>query len=191
MPETQTSQTQIPEALSANSDSDSHVIISVPNVGRVAFPAEMPPADIHAAILDHLDSQAPDLGQSASQPSANDVLETQDNFRKAASDAWAATRNGTKNEEAGFAINKDGSAGPVSVNQGIHGTFQVPSSSMALFHTHPNLSTSDPSPTDIATAKKVGKTIYVGSREGLFAVDPSGNVTHIYKNDEWQHKAKR
>ena len=51
--------------------------------------------------------------------------------------------------------------------------------------THPNDRTDKPSVDDIEIAKRVHKTIFVVSRSGLWAVDPGGVVSQVFKNSDW------
>jgi hypothetical protein len=43
----------------------------------------------------------------------------------------------------------------------------------------------EPSADDIQIAKKMHHTVYVASKGGLFAVDPGGQVTHVFKSENW------
>ena len=47
---------------------------------------------------------------------------------------------------------------------------------------------SRPSQNDIEVAKQTKKTVYVVWCSGLFAVDPSGNVTNTYSDLNWMKK---
>ncbi len=42
-----------------------------------------------------------------------------------------------------------------------------------------------PSETDIATAKKLGRSVYVVSKSGLQVVEKDGKVTNVYANPDW------
>jgi|SRR5215470_2810514 len=51
-----------------------------------------------------------------------------------------------------------------------------------------------PSELDVTIAKTTDKMVYVGSRDGLYSVDPDGNVRHVFSKINWfdkRSKAKR
>ena len=48
-----------------------------------------------------------------------------------------------------------------------------------------------PSDTDISTAKKIGRSVYVVSRSGLQVVEKDGKVTNIYSNPDWMNRDNR
>ena len=63
----------------------------------------------------------------------------------------------------------------------------VPKDAPYTIHSHPNHAGSStmggqPFATDIATAKKLGKYVYVVSRTGLQTVSPAGDVAVVYTN---------
>jgi hypothetical protein len=69
----------------------------------------------------------------------------------------------------------------------------VPGDAYATIHSHPNhfqggAAGGQPSDTDINTAKKLGKTVYVVSKNGLQAVDKFGKITNVYSNSDWLTK---
>ena len=48
----------------------------------------------------------------------------------------------------------------------------------------PNLASS----VDIATAKKLGRSVYVVSKSGLQVVEKDGKVTNVYSNPDWMSR---
>jgi hypothetical protein len=62
---------------------------------------------------------------------------------------------------------------------------------MGSARTHPNDRQDDPSPADIAAAKKSGNWIWVVGRTGLYSVSPKGNVQHIYKSADWMSEDEK
>jgi len=45
-----------------------------------------------------------------------------------------------------------------------------------------------PSELDVTIAKTTDKMVYVGSRDGLYSVDPDGNVRHVFSKINWFDK---
>jgi hypothetical protein len=119
------------------------------------------------------------------------VVEHSAAFRKAAKDAWHATRNGTMAIEAGFSIDRDGRPGKIQTSMGAPGDaahhLKLTSSSTAMgtLHVHNKFGAPTPSGDDINTAKTLRKIVYVASREGLYSVGPDGIVLHLFKTADW------
>lgn len=72
-------------------------------------------------------------------------------------------------------------------------SLQVPSDAKSTLHTHPshfNGATASPLPsvTDIDTAKKLNRNVYVVSPEGLSVVEGDGKVTNIYNDSGWMNR---
>jgi len=118
-------------------------------------------------------------------------------FRKAARNAWRATSNGTARYETGFSIDENGRPGELqisrfqsvdSLNHINHVRLISRSNDLGTFHIHNNYTYSKPSELDINIAKTTQKTVYVGSREGLYSVDPEGNVRHVFSTLTWFDK---
>src|SRR5258708_39376559 len=62
-----------------------------------------------------------DYGFSFDTGEAIRIVERSAAFRRAAKDAWHATRNGTKAIEAGFSIDRDGRPGKIQTSMGAPG----------------------------------------------------------------------
>jgi hypothetical protein len=136
--------------------------------------------------LDHVQSK---------QPNRDDVLENQKSFKEASKAAWSGVASGLVPREAGFNVDKYGRAGTNTEHSARNG--EVPSvemgvspQAMALVHAHPLVGGFSPRPAknDIEVAKQTEKTLCVVGSQGLFAVDPSGNVTNVYSDPEWMKK---
>jgi hypothetical protein len=173
-----------------------HVVIPVLHpdggVDNIAVPADTPIPDLHAALTDYY---LPDLGQQSSQPTADGAVENSPAFKQRAQQAWDAAVRGVRPDvESGFEVGRTGNAGPLQTQLTPRGStpqdkIQLSSpNSLGVLHTHPNTSVSSPSPGDIAAAKAAHKTVWLTSRDGLFAVDPGGKVTRIFTSDNWMKK---
>jgi len=112
-------------------------------------------------------------------------------FKKAAEDAWHAAHNGSAPFETGFAIDENGRPGKLqssifAPDENAHHLRLVFSPTcMATFHVHNKFGEPEPSPHDVEIAKTKHMTMYVGSRDGLYAVDPDGNVRHVFTSPTW------
>jgi hypothetical protein len=121
-------------------------------------------------------------------------LEHSGAFKKAAKDAWNATRNGTKAIEAGFSIDQYGHPGKIQTSMGDRGDaahkLKLISSSTAMgtLHVHNKFGVPTPSENDIRAAQTLHKMVYVASQEGLYSVDPDGNVLHVFEGVDWFNK---
>jgi hypothetical protein len=115
-------------------------------------------------------------------------------FRKAARKAWRATWNGSARYETGFSIDETGRPGEVQssefASQGGLNHLRLISKSNALgtFHIHNNYGDPRPSELDVNIAKATHKMVYVGSRDGLYSVDPDGNVRQVFSTANWYDK---
>ena len=115
-------------------------------------------------------------------------------FRKAAKNAWNATRNGTEAIEAGFSIDQYGRPGKIQTSMGDRGdaahNLKIISSSTAMgtLHVHNKFGVPTPSENDIRAAKTLHKMVYVASQKGLYSVDPDGNVLHVFDGVDWFNK---
>jgi len=118
-------------------------------------------------------------------------------FRKAARNAWRATWNGTARYETGFSIDENGRPGELQSSEfaardGLsHVRIISRSNALGTFHIHNNYGDPRPSELDINIAKTTHKMVYVGSRDGLYSVDPDGNVRHVFITINWFDKMKR
>jgi hypothetical protein len=124
-------------------------------------------------------------------PSKEGVVENSPQFKEAAKAIWKAANEGRNPNEAATTIDKNTERGPIVVgDQEGHMSMVVPADATSQLHTHPNhfqgqQAGGQPSQTDIATAKKLGKNVYVVSKSGLQMVDKYGKVTSIYNNSDW------
>jgi hypothetical protein len=115
-------------------------------------------------------------------------------FRKAAEQAWRSTRNGDAPYEAGFSIDKDGRPGKIqmsmfaTVHAKTHLSIASTPTALGTLHVHTKYGEPTPSDDDIKSAKTLHKMIYVESRNGLYAIDPDGNVRHVFADVEWFSK---
>jgi len=115
-------------------------------------------------------------------------------FRKAARNAWRATWNGTARYETGFSIDENGRPGGLqssefATHDGLsHVRLVSRSKALGTFHIHNNYGDSKPSELDINIAKTTHKMVYVGSRDGLYSVDPDGTVRHLFRTVNWFDK---
>jgi hypothetical protein len=179
--------------------STGHVVVPVlhPNgeTHNISVPADTSLDDLHSALLETYTHPA--IESQIKQPTKEGVLEYSDAFRKAAKDAVSASR-GFMGNEAGFASNAQGTPGKIQQDLGggsdtaHHVRIVAPSDAQYTFHTHPSRTGGDePSPEDKQNAKNLHRTIYVASQAGLFGVDPSGQVTHVFENSDWASKTPR
>lgn len=112
-------------------------------------------------------------------------------FRKAARDAWKAARNGTARYETGFSIDQNRRPGKLQSSEFApkdafnHLRIVSKSSAVGTFHIHTRYGDPRPSEMDINTAKTIRKMVYVASHEGLYSVDPDGNVCHVFNAANW------
>ncbi len=154
---------------------------------NIAVPEGTSMEDFHSALQDYYHN---DLTPQ-NQPTREGTLEMSDQFRKAARDAVSASR-GFMGNEAAFAVDAQGNPGKIQQEIGAgsqnahHVAIKAPSNALATLHTHPRRTGADePSPEDIQVAKNQHHTIYVASQGGLFAVDPGGAVSHVFKSPSW------
>ena len=135
-----------------------------------------------------------ELRFSVNTGTATSVVEHSPAFRKAARDAWHATRNGTKPYEAGFSIDKDGRPGKIQTSMGALGDaahhLKIISSSTAIgtLHVHNKFGAPEPSDDDINVAETLHKIVYVASREGLYSIGPDGRVLRVFNRADWFDK---
>ncbi|PYQ60055.1 MAG: hypothetical protein DMF58_09455 [Acidobacteria bacterium] len=67
----------------------------------------------------------------------------------------------------------------------------VPDNVVAIVHTHPPRMDPRPSPGDIKAAQRLGLAIYVLTRHGIYAADPSGAVVPVIERPDWITAAMR
>jgi len=171
-----------------------HIIVPIvhPETGEVhniAVPEDTDLADLHSALADS--GYAHPALDTQKQPTKEGALEYSDAFRKAAGNAVAASRNFTGNE-SGFAVDAKGQPRKTqtSIGSGIenahHLRIAAPWNTMATLHTHPTRTgTEGPSADDIQNAKNLRRTVYVASSGGLYAIDPGGSVSQVFKSPTW------
>jgi hypothetical protein len=172
-----------------------HVVIPVLNpsgdIHNIAVPEDTSMADLHDSLVDSgyahpaLDQQ---LGQQ--QPTKDGAIEYSPAFKKLAANMWDRSGRGVQQTEVGTYIDKSGNAGnvtehPTGSDPNANVKVNVPNDAVGVIHTHPNHSGDRPSPADVQAAKDNKKTVYVTSRTGLWATDPSGKITQIFSNPLW------
>jgi hypothetical protein len=122
------------------------------------------------------------------------VLENSPEFKKAATDVWKAAGEGRNSNESGTYLDQNNERGPIATsNTEGKMSLVVPREAESTIHSHPNHAGSSmmggqPSETDIATAKKLGRSVYVVSKSGLQVVEKDGKVTSIYSNPDWMSR---
>jgi hypothetical protein len=164
-------------------------------IDHIAVPHDTDLGDLHAALSDagylHPALDTPPVAG----PTKEGSLEYSEAFRKAATDAWRASGLGTQPGEAGAYLDAQGQPSKVqwqaegASSQARMGV-SVPKDAPYLLHTHPNDRDSAPSPQDIKSAITKNKTIYVTSKAGLYAVDPAGKVSQVFRNSDWASQKK-
>ena len=162
------------------------------DIHQIAVPPDLPLPDFHDALLDagyHLGGDQ--------QPSPLGALEMQPKFKEQVARAWESIGNGTHESESDFLVNDDGTMSkiheePDNAKLNGHISVKAPAGTFAVVHTHNLHLSPKPSTGDIESAKKWGHPIYVASRDGLYVIDPAGNVTHVYNSiDDLTKKAKK
>ena len=131
---------------------------------------------------------------SDTQPTESGAEERQQKFIEAARTAWGNAASGTLRKEAGFIDYKNRLQEPDQTEPSRNNELEqrVPKSAFATVHTHSNERQPDPSDADIQVAKKIGKPVYVISREGLYMVRPSdGKVMQVFQGTDWMKDKKK
>jgi hypothetical protein len=175
---------------------------------HIEFPANTPVEEVHRALLDHVES-APEIsdpnfknkgvpysepeksgpyGWKEAQPTTEGTLEHDPKFKDVASKVWQAAGYGKEAAESGTYLDQNLDRGPISSSErGVEGKMSVvvPKDAPYTIHSHPNHAGSSimggqPSATDIATAKKLGKYVYAVSRTGLQYAAPSGDTGVVF-----------
>jgi proteasome lid subunit RPN8/RPN11 len=153
---------------------------------QIEIPAGTPQPDLQQALMEDGYREG---------PMAEGVVENTPAFRDAARRSWQNAEEGILRCEAGFSYYKEPLHQPDqdAVSRDNHLTQHDAKNVVALVHTHPNDRQQDPSPDDIASAKKLGKPVYVISRSGLFVARPSdGQVVKVFDGTDWMSdKSKR
>jgi hypothetical protein len=127
-------------------------------------------------------------------PTKEGVLENSPEFKKTASAVWEAAARGKNATESGTYLDPNLERGPISTsNTEGKMSLVVPKDAQSTIHSHPNHAGSSmmggqPSDTDIQTAKKLGKSVYVVSKSGLQVVEKDGKVTNVYSNPDWMSR---
>jgi hypothetical protein len=182
----------------ANDFDSGHVVLPVANpsggVDHIAVPADTDLGDLHDALSD-AGYLHPALDTPVTGPSAQGALENSAAFRQVANQAWRTSGLGTQPGEAGAYLDAQGQPSkvqwqPEGQSNQAKMDISVPKSAPYLIHTHPNNKRSDPSPGDIKSAQTANKTIYVTSKSGLYAVDPSGKVSQVFRDGNWASEKK-
>jgi hypothetical protein len=203
------------------SGANAHVIVPVIHRGEdsvhsVAVPADTPLPDFHDALLEsgyHGEGSVKPPQWAPTPYSTGDfrtgkprpgygptkegVLENSPEFKAVGKAVFAASNYGRNSNEAGTYIDQNGERGPIVVsNEDGKMSMQVPKDAGSTIHSHPahfQGATASPLPSqkDIETAKKLGKSVYVVSPEGLSVVEKDGKVTNIYNSKDWLDRNNR
>jgi hypothetical protein len=188
-----------------------HVIVPVYHSGddaihNIAVPAETPLPELHDALVaggyhsgwaPYQGANVDSFGRPKAGPSKAGVVENSEKFKAAAKAIYEASGRGRNPNEAGTYIDANLDRGPVAVsNTEGKMSLTVPSDATSTLHTHPshfNGATASPLPsgTDVDTAKKLKRSVYVVSPEGLSVVEGDGKVTNIYNNPDWMSHDNR
>lgn len=181
--------------LPAELNNDIHPIIPIYHVGddeahQLQVPMETPVADLHSALI----------ASGYHGPNEEGALENSEVFKKAASSLYANAQSNERMQrggsEYGKTVSKTGAPGKMEEMKDLpdkgHLVQEIKSSDIGAMHTHDKWHQPDPSTGDVAAAKKAHKTIWVVSREGLYAVDPGGQITRLYNSaDDLANKKKK
>jgi hypothetical protein len=182
-----------------------HVVVPVYHAGdnevhSVAVPANTSLPEFHDALLDagyhgsappYLGAGVDASGRPKAGPSKAGVLENSEKFKAAAKAIYEASGRGRNPNEAGTYLDQNLDRGPIAVsNTEGKMSLTVPADATSTLHTHPshfNGATASPLPsgTDVDTAKKLKRSVYVVSPEGLSVVEGDGKVTNIYNDSGW------
>jgi Prokaryotic homologs of the JAB domain len=160
--------------------------ISVLRPGGAISEVEVPnldPATIHAEISEghHFNPTDPvfqQLTRNAVQPTAAGALENTPDFQANAVRAWESAGGGTLPAEGGMMISRNGRSGVLPASTGYNErTMPDTASTFGTLHTHPNTRDPKPSGDDVADARKLGKPLYVLSRDALYMIRPSDGAS--------------
>jgi hypothetical protein len=182
-----------------------HVVLDVLHgpsneVHSVAVPESTPLPELHDALVTagyhagwapYQGAGVDSFGRPKAGPSKSGVLENDPKFKAAAKAIYDASGRGRNPNEAGTYLDANLDRGPIAVsNTEGHMSLSVPSDASSTLHTHPshfNGATASPLPsgTDVDTAKKLKRSVYVVSPEGLSVVEGDGKVTNIYNDSGW------
>ena len=107
-------------------------------------------------------------------------------FITAASRAWRRSGIGMTKHEAGFWVyDVNGQTRyldlPLTNEDGEITLSSMPPNPTAVFHTHPNNKSPQPSPNDIAAADRLNVTVYTGTKQGLWAHDPGSAESYLVR----------
>lgn len=182
-----------------------HVVLPVLHSGsgevhNIAVPENTDLGELHDALLDrgyhfnnppYLGANVDAHGRPKAGPSREGVSENSPEFKKAAADVWKAAGEGRNSNESGTYLDQNNERGPIATsNTEGKMSLVVPKEAQSTIHSHPNHAGSSmmggqPSETDIATAKKLGRSVYVVSKSGLQVAEKDGKVTNVYSNPDW------
>ena len=182
-----------------------HAIIPVLHpsgeIHNIAVPANVDLPELHQALVAS-DYHFPEKQPAGDGP--NGPLETSPDFKEAARKAWLNVNYGDLPQESGFVVNKDGKAGPIITGKEIQPgdtrgstTFHVMPDDFATLHTHPRPTPGknwiqEPSGPDADLARNSDQNVYVVSSTGLWEREArTGNLVHVYSNNDWMDKKKK
>jgi hypothetical protein len=151
----------------------------------IAMPPDTSLAELHDGLTDYR------MPITAKGPTKEGSLEYSPEFKQAAAKAWGLTMHGRLPlRETAFSVNRQGNPGPISIHDSKPGetptdTFETNSNDPFTLHTHPSGTLQTASTVDKNLAKTLHKTFYVSSNDGLYSVDPGGQVTQVFHDAEW------
>jgi hypothetical protein len=168
----------VPDAPAFDSIPDDHSrVVSINNVGNVAFPDHMSDEDVSAAAakLHATANPAPTAPTSATPDPFSQPIYEHPDVVKAMQGIWTSNRNGNAKSESSFVVHSrrpDGT--PIirnmpDTNDYAKETFSIMPGDTAIVHTHPNGMNYVPSPADMKIADEhPGLEMYVVSQHGLY-----------------------
>jgi hypothetical protein len=175
-------------------------------IHNIAVPAETPLPELHDALVTagyhsgwapYQGANVDSFGRPKAGPTKQGVVENSEKFKAAARVIFDASGRGRNPNEAGTYVDANLDRGPVAVsNTEGKMSLTVPPDAKSTLHTHPshfNGATASPLPsgTDVDTAKKLKRSVYVVSPEGLSVVEGDGKVTNIYNDSGWMNRENR
>jgi hypothetical protein len=170
-------------------------------LNSVSAPTDTSLSEPRAALVDKYPPAIIEVKQA--QPTAEGALENSREFREAARKAWSAVSFGQLPQEAGFLVSPNGRSSPVELGREV-GPYETvgktvfripPGGAFATLHSHPRKTLTrnweqEPSANDKAVAIRNRKNVYVTTSEGLFLVEPDGNVVHVFHSATWMTDKK-
>jgi len=162
-------------------------------IHNVAVPSDTDLGVLHDALVNSDYAHAAFDNYSGEQPTEEGSVEHSPAFKQAVGKMWEETNLGMSDEEGRAVVDDKGNVKVLAPLQGHDGPMPVFRNTTATIHTHPSVNGVDskPSQNDIKAAKETGRTFYVASRNGLFAIDPGGKVTQVFNRFDWFQDKKK